>query len=404
MSEPLHLSYCTNIHPGQTWEEVDNALRSHVPAIKSKLSPREPFGLGLRLSAQAACELESEESFQRLLSLLEELDCYVFTVNGFPFGAFHHTRVKENVYLPDWQSEERLTYTSRLARLLARLAPRMKRSPKRLSISTVPGCFRTALHEGGVALIARQLVRQASFLSRLHRETGTRVVLGLEPEPGCLLETTDELVSFFQEELFSQRRRGDHARCLDVESARVEALLRDHLGICFDTCHAAVQFEDPDEAWNLLQASGIEVAKIQATSALEVERLTQEGRKRLAAFDDGVYLHQGSAKGDGDPVRFIDLPRMLRTEGCLGQHVRVHFHVPVFRRDYGLLSSTQDFLARVLKRQVESPLTDHVEVETYTFGVLPDEFRPASVSEAIAREVLWTREHLDWGAPSGRRK
>lgn len=397
MSPPqaeLHIGYSTNIHPGESWADVAGALKEHVPSIKQRVSPDQPFGLGLRLSAAAACELEAPAVFDHLAALLDELDCYIFSLNGFPFGAFHGTRVKENVYLPDWQTPERLAYTTRLAELLARVATRQRRSPRRFTISTVPGCFRSDLVPGGVRLISRHLVQQAIRLRDLRERTGVHVTVALEPEPGCLLETTAELVSFFQAELCSGRAASELGVGPGIERSELEALCREYLGICFDACHAAVQFESATGAWELLARSGIEVGKIQATSALRIPAVSHETLARLAEFDDGVYLHQGTLRAGTELTRFLDLDAVLGRSDLLGQELRVHFHVPVFERSYGALESTQDFLSEVLALQRARPLTDQVEVETYTFGVLPAEHRPAVMSQAIAREIAWTKRAL----------
>ncbi len=382
-----HLTYCTNIHPGESWDELEKNLRQHVPDIRRRVAPEKAFGLGLRLSARAARELEQPETFERCSALLRELDAYVFTVNGFPYGPFHGARVKEDVYLPDWRAPERIEYTTRLARLLARLAERHAEMPRTLSISTVPGCFR-ALGDDDVAIeIAAQLVEQAVVLHQLAEETGVSVLLALEPEPACLFETTEECVRFLEDRVFRAR------------AALPEAVLRRHLGLCLDTCHAAVQFEEPDETLALIRSSGVTLAKIQVTAGLSVPQAGPEERARLAEFADGIYLHQGSVDLGDEVARFVDLPEALGRAELWDRPWRVHFHVPVFQRALPPFESTQPYVRAILAAHRERPLTEHLEVETYTFDVLPERFKPSSVTEAIARELEWTLRELDT-APS----
>src|SRR5688500_16820372 len=132
------LTYCTNIHPGETWPEVRAALSRHLPAIRREAAPGRPFGVGLRLAAAAAKDLENPASITELQSLLAAEDCYVFTINGFPYGSFHGTRVKEEVYAPDWSTPERLAYTLQLFDLLVQLGP----GDVGGSVSTVPASFK----------------------------------------------------------------------------------------------------------------------------------------------------------------------------------------------------------------------------------------------------------------------
>jgi len=378
-----HLTYCSNIHPGESWEELEGHLRRHVPELVTRLAPADGFGLGLRLSARAAWELERPETFERCSDMLRELGAYVFTVNGFPYGQFHGARVKEDVYLPDWRSAERLDYTTRLARVLARLAQRHPEMPRTLSISTVPGCFRALGDADARTAIAARLIEQAQLLHQLAEETGVTVVLALEPEPACLLETTAECVRFLEEDVF----RGN--------AGLPEAVSRRHLGLCLDTCHAAVQFEDPEETLALIRSSEITLAKIQVTAGLSVPKAGPEERARLAEFADGVYLHQGSVDLGDEVVRFVDLPEALGRAELWDRPWRVHFHVPVFQRELPPFESTQPYVRAILAAHRARPLTEHLEVETYTFDVLPERFKPSSVTEAIARELEWTLRELD---------
>ena len=391
MLEPrgAHLTYCTNIHPGESLADVRNALSTHVPDIKLRVSPKADFGVGLRLAAQAVAELEEPFALDELRALLAREGLYVFTLNGFPYGAFHATRVKERVYLPDWLEERRVSYTHSLAKVLAALLPEGVRG----SISTVPGAFaaRASAPDAGRRL-ALNIVRSAADLVLLERETGKTIALALEPEPACYLEKTAEVVRFFEEDLFSREARAELGRLIGFDADQAEDVLRRHVGVCLDACHGSVEFERPRDALATLLAAGIAVPKIQISTGLKLTSPDADTLEALHAFDDGVYLHQTVVKvrERGELSHFVDLPAALAAAKEFGEGAewRVHFHVPVFESRLGPFSSTQDELVELLSDAPE--LAPHLEVETYTFDVLPAAYRAASVTEAVARELTWT--------------
>ncbi len=387
-AEERHLTYCTNIHPGETWADVARVLERFVPDVKRRVAPTAPFGVGLRLSGRAAAELEAPATLERARDALDASGLYVFSLNGFPFGAFHGTRVKERVYQPDWLSEARLLYTASLARVLAALLPEGMLG----SISTVPGCFAPdGIGATERARIARNLAESAASLVALERDTGKRIVLALEPEPACLLERSDQALALFEGELASAGVLDHFAKLAGLARKEAEATLRRHLGVCLDTCHASVEFEAPRAVLAKLTAAGIEVPKIQLSAGLRLSRPDAEARRALAAFDDEVYLHQTVVKKaeDGTLVRFVDLDRALSEAPALGENAewRVHYHVPIFERELPPFTSTRDDLADLLANAPS--LAPHLEVETYTFGILPARYRTLDVTEAIARELDW---------------
>jgi len=354
-----HLTYCLNIHPGETWEENLAAIRTYASQVKRRVSPEAPFGLGLRLSARGASELRGRvESFRDSFA---GAGMYVFTINGFPYGRFHGTRVKEDVYLPDWSAPERLAYTENLASVLAELLPEGVSG----SISTVPVAYGKTLAEDAV----ENILAAGGALARLEAETGKRVSLAFEPEPDCLIETTDEAIRFWEK-----------------LRSRADAEQLGHLGICVDTCHAAVNFEDPAEAIRRLASARIPVPKIQISSALVVPRGADAARL-LAPFTDEVYLHQTRVLSDAGLERFPDLPDALRAapEG----EWRVHFHVPLHFTGDGGLGSTAAFLDDGFFAEALAP-GRHLEIETYSFDVLPGP--GGDVVESIASEFAWLFE------------
>jgi sugar phosphate isomerase/epimerase len=393
-----HLTYCTNIHAGETWAEVFRNLKTYVLEVRRRVAPGLPFGVGLRLSAAAASALAEPQELERFKDFLRHHDLYVFTINGFPFGAFHGTRVKELVYRPDWLEDERVAYSDLLARLLAELLPRSE--PGLIgSISTVPGCFeeRGKLVTDGDTL-ARRIASHALTLWRIAESGGPRIGLALEPEPACAIETTEDAVAFFEGHILSGPAREHFDRASGLSPAAAEVALRRHLGVCFDACHAAVEFEDPKLALARLARAGIPILKLQVSAGLKVTRPDAAARRELRRFAEGVYLHQVVARRGYQLARFVDLPEAIaaqdRAFGAPDDEWRIHFHVPLFRSKLPPFESTQGFVAELLAEQARRPFTTHLEIETYTWDVLPEEYRRDPVAEAVARELDWARARL----------
>ena len=317
-------------------------------------------------------------------------DLFVFTINGFPYGAFHGTRVKENVYQPDWRSEARLIYSNRLADILAVLLPDGGFG----SISTVPGTFK-ALAAGAETPMADMMLRHVAHLVALHHFTGKTIALAPEPEPCCFLETIAESVSFFEEYLYSNAAAARLSELAGISSADAQIALRRHLGLCYDVCHAAVEFEDAAASLSALRSAGIPVHKLQLSAALRLSPGANQ-RDAINAYAEGTYLHQTVTRAsDGTITRYIDLPDALGApEALAAEEWRVHFHVPIFEPDIAPLATTQDFLAEILALHRETPISSHLEVETYTWDVLPPALRAVPVEDAIARELQWVEARL----------
>jgi sugar phosphate isomerase/epimerase len=391
----VHLTYCSNVHPGESWAEVRANFDRHVVAVRDRLLPEGEFGIGLRLSARAAAELSEPAVLAEFRNFLRRERMYVFTLNGFPYGTFHGARVKEDVYLPDWRDPERLRYTNQLADLLAVLLPTAAGIEG--SVSTVPGAFKPAL--GGphdVALMVEHLLRHVAHLVELRARSGRHVALALEPEPHCFLETVAEVIAFFEQELHSAKAVERTMDLTGLDRDAAGRALCDHLGICLDLCHAAVEFEDAADCIRRLERAGVRVHKMQISAGLRLPVLDREALAALARFDDPVYLHQVVQRGPGGIVRFADLPDALASlDGpAADREWRVHFHVPIFLDRLAPFASTQSFIRDVLAVHRARPVSSHLEVETYTWDVLPEPFRSGSVDEAVARELAWVQTEL----------
>ena len=391
----VHLTYCSNIHPGESWAEVRANLGLHVLAVRNRLAPQHSFGVGLRLSARAAAELSDPAMLAEFQDFLAQHRMYVFTLNGFPYGAFHGTRVKEQVYLPDWRDPERLRYTNLLADLLAQLLP--DDASLEGSVSTVPGAFKPALAgPDDVAAMVEQLLLHVTHLVQLRSRSGRLISLALEPEPHCFLETIDEVVGFFERHLHGPAAVARVMDLTGLDRAEAARALHDHLGVCLDLCHAAVEFEQPAQCVRRLDLAGIRVLKMQISAGLRLPKLDPDALQALSRFDDAVYLHQVVQQGPGGLRRFADLADAFASlqGSSAGHEWRVHFHVPIFLDQLGPFGSTQSFIREMLALHRAKPVSMHLEVETYTWGVLPEPFRSGPVDEAVARELLWVRKEL----------
>lgn len=376
-----------NVHPGGTVATTLDAIESTVLPLRDRLGCEEaPFGIGLRLSEEGLEDRESTwRAVRRLQAACREHDLVPFTANAFVLGDFHGRPVKEGVYAPPWADAARLAYTNRFANVLSLLHGSRsdgKAGAGALSLSTAPLTWRAWDPERETdADAASNLASSAERLRSLSQVAGVPLRLAIEPEPGCRIQTVEEAIAFF---------RGPLAVALDAYPPET----RDHVGLCYDVCHQAVVHEDPDEGLDALAAAGVPVVKVQASCALEVvDPDGDAARGAVSVFDEPVYLHQVGALGaDGRLHVAEDLPEALAGAAWRERGPwRIHFHVPVFRdRAAGSLATTRPFLDRVLARVAAGGVTDHLEIETYTWDVLPDaERRDGSgfdLVEALARE------------------
>lgn len=382
-----HLAYCLNVHPGERWADQAVAIGKFAMDVKRRVAPDIPFGLGLRLGRAAARDLADPARRRDVSARLADRALYAFTVNAFPYGAFHGGPVKAGVYAPDWRAAGRLDYTVAVAEILADLLPGAGYG----SISTVPGSYRQwIVTADDAAAVARNLARAALALERIGHRTGRLIALALEPEPDCFLETTDDCLRFWREHLLPQGAAA--LRPEGMSGDRAEECIRRHIGVCLDACHLALQFESPEDSVRALAGAGIAVPKVQLSAALRGP-LTSDTLARLRAFADPVYLHQTRIRRpDGRPERWPDLTtdRLDAATPDPRAEIRSHFHVPLHFAGAGDLGSTAADLTPGLLRAALQCGCGHFEIETYTYDVLPPALRSASLAESIAREYAAT--------------
>ena len=367
-----HLAYCTNIHPAESWEETFRAISTHTLRVRDLVSENnDPFAIGLRLSAKAAHELLTGDQLACFKDWLAAENTYVFTINGFPYGDFHGTRVKENVYRPDWTDPARLEYTKELFTIVSELVPENVDG----SVSTLPGSFKA--FRADEEIIRANLIELAQFLDALSNVSCRDLHLGLEPEPLGHFENTEETLRFYDRLL---------------EEAEDHEQIKRRIGINYDCCHLALEYEDARSSLAVMRNEGIRISKIHLSAALALDPREEGAVDAIRAFDEPTYLHQVMERHpDGRITRHPDLPDGLAAHqnGSDAEQWRIHFHIPLDQLPEPPLHSTQGQVEDVLKLCAADPgICTHFEIETYTWGVLPNSMqRP--VEDQIAAEYRW---------------
>ncbi|NND98945.1 MAG: metabolite traffic protein EboE [Pirellulaceae bacterium] len=413
-SEDLTVGYCTNVHAGIDLPAIQANLDQYAVAVRDHLlqdasdttaglRPDQPLGVGLWIPDAASRELAGGTAAVDFASFLQDRQLNAFTINGFPFDNFHQDVVKHRVYLPTWGHRERLEYTQRLADILCKILPDSQAVG---SISTLPiGWPHNPNDDSGISAAADlheraggHLREMADYLAGLESRTGRRIVVAIEPEPGCVLDTTDDVIEFFDRHLPDKNHRR-------------------YLTVCHDVCHAAVMMERQAEVIGRFAAAGIGIGKVQVSSAIvamwqsmSVGRRA-EALEQLAKFAEDRYLHQtGRRDIDGQFSLAEDLPELIRQareippESFGDDRWVVHFHVPIFLERFGHLTTSHDDVRECLRTLIgdrgskseseftAAEFTGHLEVETYAWTVLPDTMRKRALADDIAGEIQWLTE------------
>lgn len=395
-----HLTYSTLVHPGDSWLQMRDSVVTYLPVVKASVSPDQPLGVSLRLSGAAVSTLAGDPGERTAFAdYLRSKDLYVYTVNAFPHGPFKGRPVMERVYEPDWTTEERTRYTMGVADVLVDLSP----PPIEPSIQTAPLAFRPKVSgENYVRAFTRNLLRVVAHLIDLERRTGRRVKLALEPEPFCFLETTEETVRYFERHVYSATGCRQLASFAGLPISQVHGLLRRHLGVVFDIGHQSVAFEDIPAALELLIAAGIPIFKLQEAAALWVPEVTEDSVRALERFTNTIYLSQTTERRDGAVTRYLNLADAIakwRSSPQGPREWRTHFHVPVFLDELDGFRTTRSGIEAALRMHAASPLSDQLEIETYTWDVLPAQLKSGDIIEYVSREIEWVRDQL---VPAGR--
>lgn len=394
-----HLTYCTNIHVGESWKEHFAQLQHHIPKIKQKISPLEPFGIGLRLANAASLELRKQENLEAFQNWLAQNDCYVICINGFPYGSFHHSVVKDHVHTPDWLSADRVSYTIRLAQILTTLLPEGVDG----AISTPPLSYKYWHKEKDLESVFQtatlNLLQVLDQLIAIKNSTNKLIHIDIEPEADGLLGDGKEFLQWYVQYLlpigitYLEDKYG-------YNEDTAAAVIREHIQVCYDVCHFAVGYEDHYHMIEELKALGIKVGRIQISAALKAPMSNDIASRQpvieaFKKFSEPVYLHQvvAATKNNG-LLRYPDMePALEDANNPDVNEWRAHYHVPIFIQNYGVLQSTQRDIEQVLNIQAGQMLTFILEVETYTWEVLPEEMR-LPLTESIIREMEWVIDLL----------
>lgn len=394
-----HLTYCTNIHPGESWEEVFDNLKQYTLSVKKRLTPENLFGIGLRLSKKSASTLLEGNNLQNFKTWLDKNGLYVFTMNGFPYGEFHNTVIKDQVHTPDWTTEDRVNYTHDLMKILAFLLPEGMDG----SVSTSPLSYKYWFNtqediNNTTKKACQALIKIALQLINIKKNTGKLLHLDLEPEPDGFLENTQEVISFYKNHLLKEGAQIiQNELNISLEEAKTHIL--NHIQICYDVCHFALAYESPQFVISSLQNEGINIGKIQISAAIKCEKsninsiTTQQDC--LKQFDEPTYLHQSVIRLDDDSlVHFSDLSEGINLmEHSNYKEIRTHFHVPIFVSDFQVLESTQNDIIDALKLWKKTKYSNHLEVETYTWSILPEHLQ-TDITSSIVRELEWVTKQL----------
>lgn len=383
------IGYCTNVHAGTDLASIRENLDRYAVPVRQACGLEE-LGVGLWLPAQAATELAKDSG--PLLEFLRDRQLRPFTINGFPYDNFHQAVVKHRVYVPTWAQSERLDYTCQLADVMTAL---LGEQPPEVvgSISTLPLGWPSELNSPELLARAGQNLRAlAEHLQQIESRTGRRIVVAIEPEPGCQLDSTDDVIAWFSQQL-------------------PEAQHRRYLTVCHDICHSAVMMERQTDVLERLAKAGISIGKVQVSNAIVADwQSMAEGRRReaieqLREFAEDRYLHQtGRLIESGQFQLAEDLPDLLGgaadNDLPMGDDQRwvVHFHVPIFLERFGRLATSQNEVLECLQYlsspSCEVDFSGHLEVETYAWSVLPEAMRRRGLSEDIANEISWLRRAL----------
>ena len=395
-----HLCYCTNIHPSQSWTETFESLQTYLPQVRAHLGHSGQMAIGLRLSAQAAVEIQKADTLSVFKHWLEANEYYVPCINGFPYGNFHRTSVKTQVHEPDWNQYDRLDYTISLANILAELLPSFCDFG---AVSTNPIGYAPKYQDEFNSLwmtqitAAKNLARVAAHCYELKKSTGKTIFIDIEPEPDGIIESPFQAALFRNEFLVNY---GKEAILNLGEYTEPEALemLTEHLRILWDVCHFAVLSIPAQQAYDTITKAGWKISRMQVSAALKADLTVnkEDALKALTPFAEPVYLHQAAVKhANGRQTRFPDLIAAINFAAQADDvvEIRTHYHVPLHTTQYEVLEGTHDECREALAIAAQQPDLQILEAETYTFHVLPTHLR-SEITTSLAKEIEWIRSTI----------
>lgn len=389
-----HLTYSTLVHQTDDWDQLWKSVNTYLPAVKARVAPDQKFGVCLRTSAPSAELLSAEPSkVADLKTFFADNDLYLYTANAFVYGVFKKQVIKEDVYEPDWATPERRDYTKKVANLLAALAPEGINP----SIQSAPLGFKPKVTgEDVVEAYTTNVIDVVAHLVELQKKTGKIVTLGLEPEPRCYLETTDETIQYFKTHLFAPKTAERLADKTGLHPADAAIAMKRHMGVVFDIGHQSVGYEDIPASLQKLVDNDVQIVKLQEAASMRMPEVTQKTVDALQPYAKTIYLSQTCQKKDGKTTWFLNLEDAFEDwyKNPGPREWRTHSHVPVFLDDLGAFGTTRFALEQALAFHKKTPLSPHLEIETYTWDVLPDHLKTGDIVEYVTREIDWVKGEL----------
>lgn len=371
-----NFSYCMNVHPADTLEDLIKNLKELAYPIAQKTKHIYEMGVELHLN-----HIVAEEAMQKidyLKSNLEKLNLKVFSVNNYPLIDFHQKIVKDKVYLPSWAHTERTKATITCAKVLAQLIA----TNQSASISTLAGAYR--YHDGfsQIDVICQNYLDAFEEIKKINQTYKVNISLALEPEPDTTLDSIQSIIQFFEIDL----KKASDKRKLNF--SQVKSII----GLNLDACHASVIFEKPADALRILHSKGIQTFKFHITNA-PILRPPYTTEKIIAfkKLNEPKYLHQTFALKNKQVTKFKDLSD-FNFENCNDyEEIRTHFHVPLNLQSFSSLNTSNEEVIDLLKAAISIPCGQNFVAETYTW---PQHLESISAKNfnlinGIADEVNW---------------
>jgi hypothetical protein len=375
----FNLSYCLNAFDfSGDWKMSLNRVDSIFSKVREKslISSKEMLGLGFWTSSNFLKLMQCDENIGYLQKFLKSRNYFISTVNAFPYGVFHNQPVKDKVYLPNWLNEKRVEFTIKAAVFLQKFLPENGIG----SISTLPGAYKLHIKSSDHKImkqIADNLEKVAESLAYIYEATGKKIRLGVEMEPDCIWETPEEFVGFYNNYLSAFKYAPEY------------------IGVCYDTCHQELIESTPGAGLRIFLNNDIPIVKIQLSAALEIQNI--EFFKNIKNFDEHVYLHQTRIFNNHGEIseKFIDIP-CLKTMSEEDAILKCHFHLPIFWDEKGkFFASARKELLKTLDFLKKNPnICQDIEIETYTYNVLPDCINNNDITSAVVNEYKWVMKCL----------
>ncbi|MEW6983609.1 metabolite traffic protein EboE [Colwelliaceae bacterium 6471] len=374
---PHEIVYCSNVHPYSTLDGLREQLIKHVLPIKQKRNLNS-MALGLWLNQALVNEiLANPEKMLTLTKLFEQEKLIILTLNAFPQETFHAEQVKANVYLPDWSDNARFNYTKQLVKIICQYSSLFNNE---VSISTVPLGYKRGWCADKHAIACNHLSSLSKLLAEVKKSAAKHVTVCLEMEPDCVLESSQEMVAFFQNDLMIAKYPE----------------IRRHLGVCFDICHQAVMHENINDSLTLFEKSGITIGKIQVSNALQFNNSDRHVvLTELEPYMHSPYLHQIKTQLHNRILSTDDLSPLTLTRLTEQGVSRVHFHVPINRQKLtDTITTTQKSILATLDYLELAKIKPNLEVETYTWALIDGDADSEQLNQHLVSELTWLTEQL----------